>query len=71
MGKLAKILFWIVGWVSGGGICAFTTMGVIESIFGTGFNTSFVGGCLWGTFGVYAGRFMAQQVNTKEQPHEH
>lgn len=65
---LARQLMFIIGWISGGGMGTFVAMLLIESWFGTDFNTSFVGGCLWGTFGVITGRFMVNRMPKSQPP---
>lgn len=62
MRVIANAILFFIGWVSGGGMLAIATMVVIESVFGSQFNTWFVLGCLWGTFGVWAGKFMVNHL---------
>lgn len=64
METLLKVILFFIGWISGGGILSFLSMLVITSLFGSDFNQAFVGGCMWGTFGVLGGVFMVSCLNT-------
>ena len=67
MNTILNVLLFCVGWISGGGILTFIAVTLLEFVFGaSGYNTSFVSGCLWGTFGVLGGVFMVR-VASKNQ----
>lgn len=53
------VLLFLVGWMSGGGILAMLTMTLLHALGVTGLNDSFIAGCLWGTWGVFMGLWMA------------
>lgn len=63
--KLEKLMFFVVGWISGGGILAFVNMWLVMSLAGDNFNTWFVAGCMWGTFGTGTGLWMMRVFNAR------
>lgn len=60
--RLAYLVLFFIGWISGGGILAILGVWLLTILIGDTFNSMFVGGCLWGTFGVWMGNFMVNFI---------